>query len=339
MVDKVIKASKIIALLEEGCSQCFVAQRLNVSRSTVQRTWQRYQETGSIKRRPGSGKKTCTEPRDDRFLVSQALRNRKSSYVDLKNSLEEVRNEQITLWTVRRRLLAANIHSHRPARGLKLLRGHRVARLSFARNCVSWTHEDWDRVLFSDEARISLHGEDRRRRVLRRRGERFAEACFEEITPYGGGSVMFWAGINSMDRTELVFIENGTLTAHRYITEVLIPYAQPALTALGENSIFMDDNARAHRSGDVEAYMLEVGIRRLDWPARSPDLNPIEHVWDVLKRRVRSVQPAPQTIRELKNVITAEWERIPQETIKDILASMPRRMQAVISARGGHTQY
>lgn len=175
--------------------------------------------------------------------------------------------------------------------------------------------------------------------MLRRRGERFAEACFEEITPYGGGSVMFWAGINSMDRTELVFIENGTLTGHRYITEVLIPYAQPALTALGENSIFMDDNARAHRSGDVEAYMLEVGIRRLDWPARSPDLNPIEHVWDVLKRRVRSVQPAPQTIRELKNVITAEWERIPQETIKDILASMPRRMQAVISARGGHTQY
>ncbi|CAH2107302.1 unnamed protein product [Euphydryas editha] len=300
MVDKVIKTSKIIALLEEGCSQCFVAQRLNVSRSTVQRTWQRYQETGSVKRRPGSGRKTCTEPRDDRFLVSQALRNRKSSYVDLKNTLEEVRNVQISLWT---------------------------------------THEDWDRVLFSDEARISLHGEDRRRRVLRRRGERFVEACFEEITPYGGGSVMFWAGINSMDRTELVFIENGTLTRHRYITEVLISYAQPALTALGENSIFMDDNARAHRSGGVDAYMLEVGIRRLDWPARSPDLNPIEHVWDVLKRRVRSVQPAPQTIRELKNVFTAEWERIPQETIKDILTSMPRRMQAVISARGGHTQY
>ncbi|CAH2092468.1 unnamed protein product [Euphydryas editha] len=103
MVDKVIKASKIIALLEEGCSTCLVAQRLNVSRSTVQRTWQRYQETGSVKRRPGSGRKTCTEPRDDRFLVSQALRNRKSSYVDLKNTLEEVRNVQISLWTVRRR--------------------------------------------------------------------------------------------------------------------------------------------------------------------------------------------------------------------------------------------
>lgn len=339
MADKIVRASKIIALLEEGCSQCFVAQSLNVSRSTVQRTWQRYQETGSMKRRPGSGRKPSTEPRDDRFLVSQALRNRKSSYVDLKNNLEDVRNVQVSLWTVRRRLLAANLHSRRPARGPKLLREHRVVRLHFAQNCVSWTQEDWDRVLFSDEARISLYGEDRRRRVLRRPEERYAEVCFEEITPYGGGSVMFWAGINSLDRTELVFIENGTLNAHRYVTEILSPYVQPTLAVLGENSIFMDDNARAHRSGDVGAYMMEVGIRRLDWPARSPDLNPIEHVWDLLKRRVRSVQPAPQTITELKNAITAEWERIPQETIRGILTSMPRRMQAVISARGGHTPY
>ena len=79
--------------------------------------------------------------------------------------------------------------------------------------------------------------------------------CFEEITPFGGGSVTFWAAINLTERTELVFVENGTFNAHRYITEVLIPHAQPALTALEEDSIFMDDNACPHRSGDVKAYM------------------------------------------------------------------------------------
>lgn len=339
MAEKAMRASKIIALLEEGCSQCYVSQRLNVSRSTVQRTWTRYQETGSVQRRQGSGRKRCTQPRDDRFLVTQALRNRKCSYIDLKRNLEEVRGAQVSLWTVRRRLLAADIRSRRPARAPKLLREHRIARLRFARNCLSWTPGNWSSVLFSDEARICLHGEDRRRRVLRRPGERYADVCFEEITPYGGGSVMFWAGVTSNYRTEIVFIENGSLNAHRYITEILSQNAQPALTVIGEDAIYMDDNARAHRSGDVDAYMQEVGIRRLDWPARSPDLNPIEHVWDLLKRRVRSVQPPPQNIRELKRVISTEWEHIPQDTIKSQVGSMPRRLHAVIAARGGHTRY
>lgn len=163
--------SKIIELLEEGCSQCYVSQRLNVSRSTVQRTWTRYQEKGSVQRRQGSGGKRCTQPRDDRFLVTQSLRNRKCSYIDLKKNLEVVRGAQVSLWTVR--LLVADIRSRRPARAPKLLHEHRIARLRFARNCLSSTLCDWSSVLFSDEARICLNGVDRRRRVLRRPGERY----------------------------------------------------------------------------------------------------------------------------------------------------------------------
>ncbi|XP_050684008.1 uncharacterized protein LOC126978925 [Leptidea sinapis] len=143
MVDRTITASKIIALLVEGCSQCYIFQRLNVSCLTFQRTWQQHQEIGSVSRRPGSGRKLYPEAQDDSFLVNQALRNRKSSYVDLKKILEEVRGLQTSLWTVRRRLLAANIFSRRPARGAKQLRERRVARLSFARNCATWTQEEW----------------------------------------------------------------------------------------------------------------------------------------------------------------------------------------------------
>ncbi|CAF4883028.1 unnamed protein product [Pieris macdunnoughi] len=82
----------------------------------------------------------------------------------------------------------------------------------------------------------------------------------------------------------------------------------------------------------VETYIHEVGIRRLDWPAQSPNVNPIEHVWDVLKRRGRSVQPFPRNIRELKRVIVEEL-RFPQ----NIVESIPRRIQAVIMAKGSHT--
>ena len=141
MTEKAIRASKIVTLLEEGSSQCYVSQQLGVSRSTVQRTWQRFQETGSLTRRRGSGRKRCTELRDDRFVVSRALRNRKVSYFNLKNNLEEVRGVRVSLWTVRRRLLEVDIHSRRPVRGPTLCPRHCVVRVRFARNCALRTDE------------------------------------------------------------------------------------------------------------------------------------------------------------------------------------------------------
>lgn len=81
------------------------------------------------------------------------------------------------------------------------------------------------------------------------------EVCLEEITLYGGGFGFFFAAINSTERTEIVFIENVTLNAHLLITEVLIPCAHPARTAVEEDSIFKDDNARPYRFSDVEGII------------------------------------------------------------------------------------
>lgn len=146
--------------------------------------------------------------------------------------------------------------------------------------------------------------------MLRRPGERYAEVCFDEITSYGGGSVMFWADITSEDRTEVVFIENGSLNVRRYITELLIPHAPPTLAVTGSATVFMDDNARAHRAGDVDEVPTS-----------------IEHQWDFLKRRVRAVHPSPQNqnIPEFKIAMTAvRPKHIPQDLIKNLVQSMPR---------------
>ncbi|CAH0730597.1 unnamed protein product, partial [Brenthis ino] len=72
MADKTIIAGNIVTLLQEGCTQCYVSERFGVSRSTVQRTWTRFQETDSLKKRPGSERKRCTEPRDDRYIIPTA---------------------------------------------------------------------------------------------------------------------------------------------------------------------------------------------------------------------------------------------------------------------------
>ena len=108
------------------------------------------------------------------------------------------------------------------------------------------------------------------------RNERFAEVCISEHDRYGGSSVMVWAGISAQGKTDLHVIDNGTLTAERYVNEILDVHIRQYAGAIGPDFILMDDNARAHRARITNRYLEQAAIVRFDLPARSPDLNPIE---------------------------------------------------------------
>lgn len=154
---------------------------------------------------------------------------------------------------------------------------------------------------------------------------------------------MVWGGISLTAHTALVFIEPTArthgLTAHRYITEVLANHVVPYAGHIGQDMLLMQDNARPHVAHVVTEYLRDVGIRTMDWPARSPDLNPIEHLWDELKRRVRARVPAATRLPELRTAIEEEWNAIPQDFIVRLVRCMHTRMIAVIRARGGNTKY
>lgn len=334
-----VEVAQIVALIESGRSQRDVARSLNHSQSTVQRVYHRFRETGLMVRRAGSGRRRKTSRQEDRFMVMSALRNRHQTAVDIKKIAQNQLNVRISEWTVRRRLQESNLRAYRPATGPKLHPHHRAARLDFARLHVNWSLEQWSRVLFSDECRMCLRSDDRRGRVLRRPGERYAQCAFSERVSYGGGSIMFWGGISMEARTELVFIERGSLTAARYVEECLEEHVLPYAGFIGDGFLLMQDNARPHTAASTRQYLEEVGIDTMDWPALSPDLNPIEHVWDELKRRVRSREHVPNNIAELKIALVEEWENIPQETLKKLIRSMKNRMEATIQARGGNTRY
>ena len=85
--------------------------------------------------------------------------------------------------------------------------------------------------------------------------------------------------------------------------------------------------------------MSEFGVEELDWPAVSPDLNLIEHLWDELERRLRARPSHPTSVPDLTNALLEEWSNIPIDTLLNLVDSLPTRVEAVIAAKGGPTQY
>lgn len=333
------QVAQAVLLKQQGCTQREIAATLNVPRTTLRYALKRYEETDLFTRRPGSGGLRVTSARDDRFISIQLLRNRFLTAVEVRQRLQLVRGVNVSDRTVRRRIEEAGLHARRPAKGPELSRSHRVERLQFAREHVHWTPEQWSEVLFTDECRVALRAPDGRVRVYRRRGERFLANTTVQTASFHGGSVMVWGGITSERRTELVIID-GRLNAERYVNDILRQHVLPFKEDIpGDNFLLMHDNARPHTARCVETYLQEASVRKLQWPARSPDMNPIEHVWDMLKRQVKKGPNVPETLNDLKTALISTWNGISQANIRNIIQSMPDRMQAVIRARGGNTRY
>ena len=324
--------NRALGMLQAGMTMTRVARQIGASTSVIHRLHSRFAQTNSAADRPRSGRPRCTTPAEDRYLRTSALRTRSISGGQLQARLLNT-GTRVSAQTVRNMLRAVGLRARRPYVGVVMTPRHRQVMMAWVRH-RRWNNQQWAAVLFTDESRFHLDMLDRRGRVWRRRGERHTNCNIDEHDHYGGGSVMVWGGISARSRSDLVVI-NGNLTGQRYIDEVLRPVVVPFLRQ--HQCQFQDDNARPHRARIVQEFLRQNNVVRIDWPARSPDMSPIEHVWDILGRRVRSRTPRPRTLHELAAALQDEWRRIPQQQITRGVRSM--RFQAVYAAYGGHTRY
>ncbi|GFV62717.1 transposable element Tcb2 transposase [Trichonephila clavipes] len=140
-------------------------------------------------------------------------------------------------------------------------------------------------------------------------------------------------------RTDLYIFDAGSVNGTRYCNEILLPYVRLFRGAMGLQFLFVNDNAPCHRTVAAEQLSESEDIERMDWPARSPDLNPIEHVWDFLGRRLEARTLLPVTIQELRLALQDEWAAIPQQLIDTLILSMGRRCETCLVVRGDHIPY
>ncbi|GBM73003.1 Transposable element Tcb1 transposase [Araneus ventricosus] len=241
--------------------------------------------------------------------------------------------------TVSPTLQEGRLFARRPVVCVPLSPAHVRVRLHWAREHSSWTPEQWGHGLFTDKSRFNIQNDSRRAMLWREPGTRYRAPNIVERDHYRGGGLLVWAGIATNGRTDLYVFAGGSVTAARFRDEILHPLVRAFIPAMGTDAIFMDDNARPHRARLVRSYLEVETIPHMSWPARSTNLNPIEHVWGMLGRRFAGRSVEPGTLHELQLVLLQEWALLPQQAINDTIASMPRRCQACISARGYHTRY
>ena len=149
---------------------------------------------------------------------------------------------------------------------------------------------------------------------------------------------MVWRAFSLHHRTPLYHVQ-GNLNGLQYRDEILRPLAVPTLQQIGPMAVYQDHNARPHRARVVNDFLQQSGINRMVWPVSSPDLNPIENLWDELDRKVRSSNPPPRDAQHLFQMLQAEWQALPQRIFTNLVNSTRTRCVECQNSHGGYTHY
>ena len=324
---------KIVEFHVEGKKQIEIANLLKIHKSIVSRTIKNFKERNSTSSLKKLGRPRKTTPQHDHRIKRIAQRDPHLSATAISNELGDV---SLSRKTIQRRLKEFGIISRRTAKKPFISRKNRKARLDFAKKYLNWTVSDCKLVLFSDESKFNLFGSDGKRFVHRPAHERYNPKYTKSTVKHGGGSVMLWGCFSSFG-TGPVFNITQNMDRFLYLDilkNTMLPYAEDNLPL---RWVFQHDNDPKHKCKLVTEWLEKEKVKVLKWPSQSPDLNPIENLWEALKRKVsgHNVRNKGQFLEILKEA----WESISPEIIETLIESMPRRLREVIKNKGYATHY
>jgi transposase len=328
--------SRIIGMSEAGLKGVQIAKELGHPTSTVYTVLKNFRLYGTVVGPKPTGAPRKLSERDARDIVRTLKEDRRQTLADITNKI----HSKVSTTTVRRALRSTGYFCRVAARKPFLNDRHKAARLAFAKKYRSWTFDDWKKVIWTDESTFEIGKNSRHILVWRKNDERFKLDCLAPSFKSGRSSIMVWGAFTATQKIPLVRMPPGRRTAVDFVEIVYDGCLGPFLSKQDEDAglILMEDGAPVHRSKVPKNWRERKGIEKLVWPANSPDLNPIENIWMILKDGVQK-KHRPKDLEDMWSSVEAEWIAIPYSKLESLVVSMPTRIEAVLAARGGETRY
>lgn len=323
---------KIIELKAQGKSGSEIARELKVSKPGVNKIIKKWREEGTLAPKKRIGRPTKLTEADKRQIAIHAKKNCHISRLQIKKDLQL----DVCPTTISKALSDHDLHFRQTQNKPLISVKNRRARVEFAKKFIDCPTIFWSKVLFTDETRFSGRSDSRGNKVIRKANQSLMPGK-TATTVKTNNSFTCWGamGYNSVGKLVKVV---GKMDADQFIS-ILEDGLMDSVKANNWNRTFIlqMDNDPKHTSSKAKKYLNERNIHLLEWPSQSPDLNPIEHLWAHMKNQLRKMPRCSQ--KEYEKRILQLWQSIDVEFVRKLINSMPRRLRAVIDAKGNNTHY
>lgn len=339
-----VEKAKIKVMYEDGLSTAEIALKLNRSQRGIQRVVKQVKDLPITASPPGA-KKRSGRVRTITAGQEKALKIyvRANPFTTARKIKRDVPGwENVSVRHIQRVLTCRlGFKNCKAAMKPKVTEAMRTKRLEFAKKYSSWTADQWMSVMFSDESLFRAY-DSSDQRVWREEGSDRSDPELTTPTLKHGPQVMIWGAFSGNGgRGSLYFLEEKqTMNTDRYIEVIHDHLSRIMVTHRAD--YFLHDGAPCHAAKRTKEVLNEYGIRTIDWPGNSPDLNPIENLWSIMKRKLKygeekkEITSRPMLVEAIKNMWLFD---IPPELYANLARSMPARLQAVIKNHGYPTKY
>ncbi|KAG1038407.1 hypothetical protein G6F43_012693 [Rhizopus delemar] len=239
-------------------------------------------------------------------------------------------------------LKSMNFHAKLKKKKPLLTKEHMKRRLAWARKYLNWSVDQWRQVVFSDEVKINIWGSDGVKYYWVRPGDVLRPYHLDFTVKHGGGHLFMWGCITANGVGYGCQVYDGTMNSEVYQQILGTTYMETlGYYGLDKSQVYLQqDNDPKHKSKSTIKWLIENDVQYIDdWPAQSPDLNPIEHVWHQLKLQLSTYDTHARNVDELWERVDKEWNKSDADICRRYIDTMPSRIKAVIKAKGGHTTY